>query len=48
MYSLTPGQDNENEAKLDIFIINIAADQVKNRDEFCCVPALHRDEGALI
>ena len=38
MYSLTPGQDNENEAKLGIFIINMAADQVKKRDEFCCVP----------
>ena len=38
MYSLTRGQDNENEAKLGIFIINMAADQVKKRDEFCCVP----------
>ena len=37
MYSLTRGQDNENEAKLGIFIINMAADQVKKRDEFCCV-----------
>ena len=37
MFSLTPGQDNENEAQLGIFIFKIAADQVKKRDEFCCV-----------